>query len=78
MATGSQNLTTYYAKRIIGDTEAATASKALLQTGANITTDTWVLNRTNRDTAYGIKYTYDSTTTKNDKIEFIGGGDGSV
>jgi hypothetical protein len=30
MASGSNNLTTYYAKRIIGDTAAASADKALL------------------------------------------------
>jgi len=30
VATGSQNLTTYYAKRIIGDVNASSPSEALL------------------------------------------------
>jgi hypothetical protein len=33
MATGSQLMTTYYAKRIIGDNAATTSSTALLQSG---------------------------------------------
>lgn len=78
MATGSQYLTTYYAKRIIGDNAAADHIAALLQTGAHISTDTWILNRTNRlPQIYGIKYKYDTTTTNDvnnghDKIEFYG------
>ena len=73
MASGSNYLTTYYAKRIVGDTAAADAAKALLQTGANITTHSWILIRSNRLTnKYGIRYKYDSSNT-NDKIEFYGG-----
>ena len=77
MAEGSQTLTTYYAKRIMGDTAAAIASKALLQTGENIASDTWILHRTDRNTQlYGIKYKYgDTVNTVNDghdKIEFYG------
>ena len=65
------NLTTYYAKRIIGDTAAANAEKALLQTGDDITTDTWILHRTDRtDKLYGIKYKYDSNG--HDKMEYYG------
>ena len=74
MATGSSNLTTYYAKRIIGDSAAATAASALLQTGANVSTSTWILNRTNRAAIYGINYQYDNSTSGTaDKIEFYGG-----
>ena len=75
MASGSNNLTTYYAKRIIGDAAAANAANALLQTGSNITTDTWILHRTNRQTNYGIIYNYDyvnQTLGDADKIEFVG------
>lgn len=72
MASGSQSMTTYYAKRIVGDASAAQANSALLQTGANVTADTWILNRTNRATTYGIKYVYDGTDGQ-DKIEFYGG-----
>lgn len=70
MASGSQFMTTYYAKRIMGDNAASTADQALLQTGYGITTDTWILNRTNRPN-YGILYHYDSNGA--DKIKFIGG-----
>lgn len=70
---GSNNLTTYYAKRIIGDTAAASAANALLQTGTEITTDIWILSRTNRSNTYGIKYVYDNTVSgTNDKIELYG------
>ena len=65
------DLTTYYAKRIIGDAAAADATKALLQTGVDITADTWILHRTNRSSKlYGIKYKYDSSN--HDKIEYYG------
>ena len=88
MSSGSNSLTTYYAKRIIGDTAAANAPSALLQTGTGIDTNTWILNRTNRVSTYGIKYVYDSSTSTveeegqepvtvnngHDKIEFHGGG----
>ena len=74
MASGSNYLTTYYAKRIIGDTAAATSTAALLQTGSGITTNTWILHRTNRASTYGIHYLYDSTANGTaDKIEFYGG-----
>ena len=70
---GSNNLTTYYAKRIIGDTAAESAAKALLQTGTDIATNTWILSRTNRSNTYGIKYVYDNTVSgTNDKIELYG------
>ena len=80
MAQGSQTLTTYYAKRIIGDSAAATADKALLQTGNSITANTWILNRTSRlvtsnnsiSNFYGIKYTHDNSNS-DDKIELYGG-----
>ena len=55
----------------MGDTAAADASKALLQTGAGITGDTWIFSQTYRNNAYGIKYAYDTSST-NDKIEFYG------
>lgn len=88
MASGSQSMTTYYAKRIVGDASAAQANSALLQTGANVVADTWILARTNRNNSYGIKYVYDTTTTTihndendedittnngQDKIEIYGG-----
>lgn len=74
MASGSNYLTTYYAKRIIGDTAAETATKALLQTGTGITNDIWILHRTNRANLYGIKYMYDDTTNGTaDRIELYGG-----
>lgn len=78
MATGSQLMTTYYAKRIMGDNAAADASDALLQTGEHINVDTWILHRENRTNLYGIKYKYDNTETSNvnnghDKIELYGG-----
>ena len=72
MASGSQNMTTYKAKRVIGDASAAQANSALLQTGADVAVDTWILNRTNRVNTYGIKYVYDDTDG-HDKIEFYGG-----
>lgn len=72
MASGSQSMTTYYAKRIVGDASAAQANSALLQTGTGVTVDTWILNRTNRATTYGIKYVYDDTDG-HDKVEFYGG-----
>ena len=62
MATGSQVLTTYYAKRIIGDDAAATAASALLQTGGRLfpssgTQDTWIFYDTYLGPdIYGIKY----------------------
>ena len=74
MASGSNYLTTYYAKRIIGDTAAETATKALLQTGTGIANDIWILHRTNRANLYGIKYMYDDTTNGTaDRIELYGG-----
>ena len=78
MATGSQLMTTYYAKRIMGDNAAADAEYALLQTGVHIDVDTWILHRENRTNLYGIKYKYDNTETSNvnnghDKIELYGG-----
>lgn len=72
MASGSQNMTTYYAKRVVGDASAAQANSALLQTGAGVAVNTWILNRTNRATTYGIKYVYDDTDG-HDKVEFYGG-----
>lgn len=72
MASGSQSMTTYYAKRIVGDASAAQANSALLQTGANVVADTWILNRTNRVNTYGIKYVYDDTDG-HDTIELYGG-----
>lgn len=70
---GSNNLTTYYAKRIIGDTAAESAANALLQTGTDIAANTWILSRTNRSNTYGIKYVYDNTVSgTNDKIELYG------
>jgi len=48
MSSGSNYLTTYYAKRIIGDNAAADSASALLQTGENITTNTWLLGQTER------------------------------
>lgn len=56
----------------MGDTAAADASKALLQTGAGITSDTWIFSQTYRNNTYGIKYAYDTSSTNNDKIEFYG------
>ena len=65
------DLTTYYAKRIIGDTAASDAENALLQTGVGIAGDTWILHRDDRTSKkYGIKYAYDSSG--NDKIEYYG------
>lgn len=72
MASGSFNLTSYYAKRIIGDNAASSSSSALLQTGTGIASNTWILNRTNRNTPYGISYIYDSTNN-DDSIGFHGG-----
>lgn len=77
MASGSNYLTTYYAKRIIGDTTASSQTSALLQTGAGVLGDAWILSRTNREataTAYGVKYAYASTGT-GDKLELYGGSD---
>ena len=72
MISGSHNLTTYYAKRIIGDNAAADPQSALLQTGENITADIWLLNRTNRGAStYGIQYRYD--TNGHDSISTHGG-----
>ena len=68
---GSNNLTTYYAKRIIGDTAASNETNALLQTGASIAVNTWILTQTNRSSMYGIKYAYDSSSV-NDKLELYG------
>lgn len=74
MASATQSLTTYYAKRIIGDAAAASETSALLQTGTGVTTNTWILHRTNRNNLYGIKYLYDSSTGgQADKIELYGG-----
>ena len=73
MASATQSLTTYYAKRIIGDAAAADETSALLQTGADVVTDTWILHRTNRNKLYGIKYLYDNSSGgKADKIELYG------
>ena len=77
MASGNFNLTTWYAKRIIGDSAASTAANALLQTGTGVTGDTWILSRTDRTTEYGIKYIYDATNAQ-DKIAFIGGNPSAV
>lgn len=70
-SSGNFNLTTYYAKRIIGDSAASSAANALLQTGDGVDEDTWILNRTNRATTYGIVYKYD--LSEGDTIEFVGG-----
>lgn len=68
------NLNTWSAKRVIADSNTATYSNALLQTGTAITTDVWILHRTNRNSLYGIKYLYDNSTNGTaDKIEFYGG-----
>ena len=68
------NLNTWSAKRVIADSNTATYSNALLQTGTAITTDVWILHRTNRNNLYGIKYLYDNSTNGTaDKIEFYGG-----
>lgn len=81
MSSGSFDLTTYYAKRIIGDNGAGLPTSALLQIGTGVTVDTWVLHKTGRASNYGIKYKYDYDDTRNeneeegpqDKIQFIGG-----
>ena len=75
MASGSNYLTTYYAKRIIGDSAATTPDKALLQTGETITGNEWILNQTARynespSKKYGILYNYDDSG--HDVIEFWG------
>ena len=72
MASGSNSLTTYYAKRIIGDTNAQSSATALLQTGTGIATDMWILGHTLHDD-YGIHYDYDSSSSANDKLELYGG-----
>lgn len=71
MASGSFDLTTYYAKRIIGDTAATTYDKALLYAGSGINSNMWIFghNRNN----YGILYNYAGTNGTADKIEFHGG-----
>lgn len=69
-------LTTYYAKRIIGDNAAANATSALLQTGDGIIANTWIFNQTQHtiqdNNNYGINYIYNSNG--NDKLELFGGG----
>lgn len=72
MAEGSANLTTWKAKRIIGDGSASTAANALLQTGTGVG-DIWILGCTARDTNYGLYYEY-TGTDDNDQIKFIGDG----
>ena len=69
----NNNLTSYYAKRIIGDSAAATPSHALVQMGTSIDTATWILHNTARtNQLYGIKYAYDTTNNAADKIEYYG------
>ena len=80
MAQTSFDMTTYYAKRIIGDNAAETAAQALLQIGSGVTKNTWILHKTGRASNYGIRYKYDYDSTRatpegaEDKIEFIGKG----
>ena len=68
MATGSHNLTTWAAKRIIGDNSATVSTDALLQITNN---NSWILIN-NRVSTYGILYVYDNSTA-HDKIEIYGG-----
>ena len=72
MAEGSANLTTWNAKRIIGDGSASTAANALLQTGTGVG-DIWILGCTARNTNYGLYYEY-TGNDDNDQIKFIGDG----
>ena len=80
VTTGSNNLTTYYAKRLIGDSNTTNIAKALLQLGST-TESSWILHSTKRGTTsyYGIKYLYDDQVDQNDnntghdKIELYGG-----
>ncbi len=72
MAQGSANLTTWKAKRLIGDSSASTAADALLQTGTGVG-DIWILGCTARNTNYGLYYEY-TGNNDNDQIKFIGDG----
>lgn len=68
MASNTYNMNTWGAKRIFGDTHANLITDALLQITAN---NTWILS-SGRQSTYGIKYVYDSSTD-HDKIELYGG-----
>lgn len=77
MALATQNLTTYYAKRIIGDTNATDWSTALLQTGTGVETSTWIFAQTARaGSKCGIRYAFYTDTSNNnirDVYEIYGG-----
>ena len=78
MASGSQTLTTYYAKRIIGDANANTSTNALLQTGEGITASEWILGNNERagsnGSQYGIVYKYGYKDLGRIPMKFIHSG----
>lgn len=72
VASGSQNMTSYFAKQVIGSANAANASGALLQTGAGRDNNTWIFWDTERQ-SYGIRYLYNSSGEPS--LELYGGKD---
>ena len=74
MASNTLNMSTWSAKRIIGDNNTSSPSEALLQTGASTTSNIWILANTRRSAQYGILYVYDTSTNGTaDILEFYGG-----
>lgn len=71
MATGGMNLTTWKAKRLVGDSGAA--ADALIQSGTGVTTDIWLFKYNERSSDSGILYQY-TGNSNNDQLKFIDNG----
>lgn len=71
MATGGMNLTTWKAKRLVGDGGAA--ADALIQSGTGVTTDIWLFKYNERSSNSGVLYQYTSNNN-NDQLKFIDNG----
>ena len=71
MATGGMNLTTWKAKRLIGDSGAA--ADALIQSGTGVTTDIWLFKYNERSSESGVLYQY-TGNSNNDQLKFIDNG----
>ena len=71
MATGGMNLTTWKAKRLVGDGGAA--ADALIQSGTGVTTDIWLFKYNERSSNSGVLYQY-TGNNNNDQLKFIDNG----
>ena len=71
MATGGMNLTTWKAKRLVGDSGAA--ADALIQSGTGVATDIWLFKYNERSLNSGVLYQY-TGNNNNDQLKFIDNG----